>query len=241
MRQLKGLFVALFLFAMAASECWFVAGCTQPRLISPGPVLTSEACSVGLVRVDEDGVHPRCGGVWVADEWILTAEHCTKLNDPLTGEVIGDIPTIQFQNFVGSPIYSAHVVYRLHGRDLALAHANTWPLHAVARVATTIPAQGELVHIVGSSNGEPFTYLTGQVAGYRPNGPAALADELTYLQGPYLQLQVPISHGNSGGGAFNERGELIGIADLIDPGLVGEGWFIPAESIASFLKDSHIQ
>lgn len=115
--------------------------------------------------------------------------------------------------------------------DLALLDVDpvSAPAHEVAEVADAVPGMGEPVHVVGSPKGFYFTYLEGTVAGYRgsiPNDPNV---------GPYLQIQCPVYYGNSGGGAYDSYGKLVGIADAM-PGLPAEGLFIPVDTIRSFLQ-----
>ena len=115
--------------------------------------------------------------------------------------------------------------------DLALLEtdAPSTPRHEIAELADAVPAMGEPVHVVGVPKGFYWTFLEGTVAGYRGSLPG---DEDV---GPYLQVQIPVTYGNSGGGAFDSYGKLIGIADKLPP-LPGEGLFIPVETLRSFLQ-----
>lgn len=103
------------------------------------------------------------------------------------------------------------------------------PPHEVAEVAEKVPANGEPVMVVGHPKGFYWTYLTGTVAGYRGSIPH------DKTSGPFLQLQVPAYYGNSGGGAFDSSGKLIGMADQL-VGLPGEALFVPVETLRSFLQ-----
>jgi S1-C subfamily serine protease len=59
-------------------------------------------------------------------------------------------------------------------------------------------------------------------------------------EGPDLQVQVPVAPGNSGGGAFDDGGHLVGLMDGMLETLPGEGFFVPVEVIRPFLKASHL-
>ena len=121
--------------------------------------------------------------------------------------------------------------------DLALleAQGDLQPPHTVARVAKETPALGEHINIVGHQTGLYWTYLDGQVSAYRD------ADHYKRLsvgrddaKGPYMQVQSPIFYGNSGGGCFNDYGELVGIAVRITRA-PDVGFFVHRDTIASFL------
>jgi len=125
--------------------------------------------------------------------------------------------------------------------DLALleAQGDLVPAHKVARIASETPALGEHVNVVGHQTGLYWTYMGGQVAAYRD------ADHYKRLsagkddaRGPYMQVQSPIFYGNSGGGCFNDYGELIGIAVRITRA-PEVGFFVHRDTIASFLDSNN--
>lgn len=122
--------------------------------------------------------------------------------------------------------------------DLALLEVvgQLQPPHKIARLAKETPDLGEHVNIVGHQTGLYWSYMGGQVAAYR--------DEDHYqrinvgrgddAKGPYMQVQAPIFYGNSGGGCFNDYGELVGIAVRITRA-PEVGFFVHRDTIASFL------
>lgn len=117
--------------------------------------------------------------------------------------------------------------------DLALIQVSgNGPTHEVAELAKAVPATGEYVSVVGHPRGWYWTFLQGTVAGYRNNLPG---DD----QGPYLQVQVPAYYGNSGGGAFDAYGKLIGMADLLN-GIPSETLFVPVDPIRNFLVEQKV-
>ena len=122
------------------------------------------------------------------------------------------------------------------GKDLALVEAagNAIPSHEVAVLADETPALGESIHVCGHPKGFTWTFLEGTVAGYR--GVLQHHDKDT---GPYMQAQVPVYFGNSGGGAFDSYGKLVGIADML-PGLPAEGLFVHLDNIRGFLQDQNL-
>jgi hypothetical protein len=142
---------------------------------------------------------------------------------------VGKEPTAQ---------HLAHVVSWDESHDLALLEAagHAIPSHEVARVAVAVPGYGERIHVCGHLRGLYWSFLEGSMAGYRGDMPVLHKGKTI---GPVMQLQVPIYYGNSGGGAFNEAGELIGIADFL-MNIPAEGFFIPVDPIRAFLIDQEI-
>jgi S1-C subfamily serine protease len=203
-------------------------GCAQMPAVPANPVADSFAVTVALMSPDTDPPRPMCTGVWISDEWILTAKHCTTDDEdnPVKGVAYITDPGTR-------TLYQSTVVYRDEKYDLALLLALTRPIHQWAPVAKVHAEVGTAVHIVGHPAGLYWTYLTGQVAGFHLNM-TPLADV-----GPVLQIQAPIYFGNSGGGAFNDAGELVGICSF-GTRLPGEGFFVSVETINAFTVASHL-
>lgn len=144
------------------------------------------------------------------------------INFVLQSEVagIGKTPTAQ---------HLGHVVRWDGTKDLALVEMDGLvPAHEFAKVATELPQMTQPVHVVGHVKGFYWTYLEGTVSGYPKSIPHIKRS------GPFLEVEAPIYFGNSGGGAFNDRGELMGIASFLlrQP---GEGFFVSAENVKLFL------
>lgn len=119
--------------------------------------------------------------------------------------------------------------------DLALleAQGNAIPKHRVAKVASATPEIGEHVNMVGQPVGMYWTYIDGKVSAYRGEDMLKGKDD----KGPWMQVAAPIYFGNSGGGCFNDYGELVGIADWIkDAPLMS--FFIHVDTIRSFLDSN---
>lgn len=118
--------------------------------------------------------------------------------------------------------------------DLALLRAagSAIPPHRIASLAKVTPSLGERIHVVGHVTGLYWTYTEGNVAAYREDMPDT--SDVKML-GPWLQVSAPIFFGNSGGGIFNEYGELVGIADWIKKAPL-VGFCVHLETIRSFLE-----
>ena len=228
-----------WLFALI---CLFSCCCAGVQPVPHNPVVESEANTVALMIPKEQlgGAYgPVCAGVWVAEEWILTANHCVMddaVTDEITGEEITPAQPVPKMHFVttqehNAPLYNSTVLYRDAKNDLALLLATTWPVHTFAQVAPQNPVQGEAVHIVGHPLGLLWTYTVGTVS--RIGTISISGDRI------WLVLETSVYHGNSGGGAFDDQGRLVGVCDALLP-FDGQSLFIPAETNFHFLKQSHL-
>jgi hypothetical protein len=185
------------------------------------------ASTVALVYPSLDEVHAYCTGVWVGDNAILTAAHCVKgvakriaadhdeefdADLDLVGTPIHYTTELGVEGVGKEPsvIYLAKAIYVNADTDLALVQTvgRATPSHDVAKLSAVSPAVGEKIHIVGMPSGLYFTYIDGLVAAYR-------TDLFEDKKGTYMQVSAPIYFGNSGGGVFDEDGNLCGIASFM--------------------------
>jgi S1-C subfamily serine protease len=130
--------------------------------------------------------------------------------------------------------------------DLALIEASggNLPSHEVAEVGEENPAIGEKISVVGQVRGLYWTYVEGTVAQYRTDipergKPVSEVNEIGFV-GPYLQVSAPVWYGNSGGGAFDMDGKLVGIASFLT-GAPHSCYFIHPDVIRGFLKAHKVQ
>lgn len=232
--------------------------------VSCGGVITNRAGSPVVQHIDnstvalvhtmkESGdVKVYCTGVWVSDDEILTAYHCVEGAAQITAIENGEDPEdLESLDLTGTPISfvmsdevgpvggipsTIHigVASKLDAdHDLALVKRAKGGErgHDVAVLASSSPGVGEHVKVVGHVVGLYWTHMECIVAAYREDLSAAGVDK----SGPWLQLSGPVYKGNSGGGAFDSEGKLVGIASFITKAAPDVGFFIHAETIRQFL------
>lgn len=187
-------------------------------------VETLRSESVALIEEPRDlfalfsGGQPRafCSGVWVSPSSVLTANHCVDQEDEETEEPIKDYLVTTADDvqdprtgkqYYNVKSYEAHRYATDVHHDLALIHVASPPPHAIATVARGTVVQGAKVFNMGQSKGLWFSFASGDVAALREENLAPDEPKPAFL----IQATVPTSPGNSGGGLFNETGELIGI------------------------------
>lgn len=126
--------------------------------------------------------------------------------------------------------------------DLALLQAinpGALPGHTFALLPKKTPAVGEKIFIVGHPKGLLWTHTEGNVGAYRGdmNDPGEEVDPV--MVGPFLQVDAATYYGNSGGGAFNEHGELVGICSFM-VGVPNTGFFVHLDRIKEIMKEAHL-
>ena len=187
---------------------------------------------------------PYCTGVWVSKTIFLTAHHCIEdlgTKEQLkSGKVkVNFLDQKQVINVSESPkgTYQGVVKYFDAEHDLAMIEVKgNKPKHDIARVSNIGAGIGTKTYMVGHVQGLYYTYIEGVVSSYRQRMPVAAT-----RNGPYMQVSAPIHLGNSGGGVFNEDGELLGICSFISARAPNASFYIPAPVIAHFLREYKVK
>lgn len=173
------------------------------------------------------------------------AEHqaLVVVDTPIHYSVDGDVDQVGKEPFA---LRLGKVLAVMPDHDLALVEAagNNLPAHDVAMVADVNPGLGERLRVVGQPKGLYWSYIEGVVSAYRETLPEerSITTEVNEIDvvGPYLQVSAPVWYGNSGGGAFDEEGKLVGIASFLTGSPVS-CYFIHGNVIRAFLKEHKIQ
>ena len=139
-------------------------------------------------QMHEEGMS--CSAVMVAPEWALTARHCMTMTSPVLTIDGVDYPVLEGY---GNPVL-----------DLALLYVPNAPCPCAKPSATKVK-EGESVILIG------FPYAIGKVV-----TDGEFQGRVTINNIEYGMTTAPARPGNSGGGAFNQKGELLGILSMGD-------------------------
>lgn len=227
----KRIFTLVFL-VLCLFSC---VNCSSVKVNSAANARDAKEKTVALIYKDIFGEYNiYCAGVWISETEIMTAAHCvnSQYEDQnavgLTLDVVSE-DMIKKDNIVPVKAVIAKVDTSV---DLALLKVDKWefPKKRVAPIGETLPSVGEEVHIVGHVAGLPWTYSHGVVSAKR--GLMSRAP----IQAGTVQIETFAYRGNSGGGAFNSQGELIGICSFFFNAAPGQIFFISVDDIRKFLS-----
>jgi S1-C subfamily serine protease len=167
--------------------------------------------------------------------YILTCYHVVndiiELNEigvPI-GVIIGYVKLDYNYNVVGKILYGAEVIKYDKEVDLALLKTNISDNELVEiKIAELEPEKGDILYSIGTPLGLPRTISKGILANYYEN---------------YYIFDGTTTFGNSGGGLYNIRGELVGVPaqvfvyakEIPESGL---GMAINLKVIKEFLKNT---
>jgi serine protease Do len=171
-------------------------------------------------------VVPNCAGVWISKTLILTANHCVDEHPPNFQYIVpGDL--------TDKKLREALLLAADKKVDLALLIANPedLPEHNVVKLSEDPIVVGDPMHVVGHTAGYPWTYSYGFVSAIRDGmfGPSAFDTKV-------VQISAPVWMGNSGGGAFDSNGQLVGICSWVSKSGPHLTFFIHRDIIKSFLR-----
>ncbi len=182
--------------------------------------------TVALYTTDRpDSVY--CTGVWVAPHLILTAAHCTQDSAvySTSDEYLGvDVQPKRLHYM------SLKKIDRDHDLALYLTGIDS-PAHQSASFALGPPKVGDELNFMGHNRGMSWSYKHGYVSQFREVNFAPVEGEAL---GPWMQVSAPIDHGDSGGGAYNAQGELVGIASR---GVTNVCLYVHLDTIKGFVND----
>jgi hypothetical protein len=246
----KGVWVSTFILLILSIGCL-----PQPAEAPTQKQVLEEIgnASAALVLHHGDEVRVYCTAVWISKDTLLTANHCVEAayeswqeNHKTDDDSEEKVPSIKEINYyyivrgendgVGKEPTGIHLAKAISldkKHDLALLKVSgkLIPPHAIASLASNEPEIGEHVFVLGHVTGLYWTHVECVVSAFRESLPLKGLN----FSGPFTQLSGPIYFGNSGGGAFNNKGELIGIASFITRA-PNTAMFISLESIKNFLN-----
>jgi hypothetical protein len=206
----------------------------------PAYLLDSTVALVTGSPVNEFQYYTYCAGVWISPDQFLTAHHCIiheEYETNMMGKMVRfktrrEVSISKNELTVSDPHYGVVVaIDSLH--DLALVKSVDLGLeHSVAKIKESAVEVGEGVKIVGHTSGLTYTYIVGVVSAIRVDFPED-GDH-------YFQVSTPGYKGNSGGGLFDNDGNLMGICSSLFRGAPNVILFIHKDEMVKFLRENQI-
>lgn len=208
-----------------------------------------------------------CSAVWVSQDVMLTAAHCVDDIGKPADDSSDEDPTKQLRRLLqmlqngqdpreepkwdptGQTVHysvrgditpktkafhSAKVLAVDWNNDISLLTADSPGVHPFAPLRQDPIHDGEELHIVGHPAGMWWTYVHGYVAAQRPE-----YEDHAGHKYPVIQVTAPIWFGNSGGGAYDVDGNLVGMADSISR-VPNTAYFIPNTTIRAFMEHNKV-
>ena len=246
---MKKIFVAVLLVIFFLFGCCFKQDerhKIQPQFVQSKQQIISniEDSTVALQTIDSQGsMFTYCAGVWISQHKIITAKHCVEAvteNKPITNAEIEfrtknelNISEYPVKDSI-FPIHKSNVIFVDNSSDIAILLVKDDLTHFTVEINKLHIFNGQKVHVIGHTAGMLYTYSPGTISQLRIfNEP-----DKTYK---LIQIVGFISIGNSGGGAFDEAGRLIGICSFIKRSAPNMSFFVSYESINEVIQYNRIK
>jgi len=135
--------------------------------------------------------------------------------------------------------YFGQVVAENKDKDLALIKVNGLPknIKAVNLGSSNEVEIGDDVWAIGHPKSLPWSFSYGMVSQIRPNYKWTYKDGSNHTA-TVIQMQTPISTGNSGGPLFTNEGKVIGVNTLFQEGGQNLNFAIHINHVKQFIKDN---
>jgi hypothetical protein len=122
----------------------------------------------------------------------------------------------------GKKKWNASLKNRVQGVDIAVMQTSNTAIPVVKVGKSSILEVGNKVYTIGAPKGLEASLSDGIVSGFR-----------SFNNKKWIQITAPISPGSSGGGLFNQSGELVGITTMKLVGGENLNFAIPVEYVFS--------
>lgn len=150
--------------------------------------------------------------------------------------IADDIKVMLYGNEYSEGAMAAKYVGGSLNYDIAVLFVENNDILKASSVTTVTVADSNNVSIgdtaiaVGNARGEGISVTSGVISVDSESLEMLAADEKTTVNFRVMRTDAAVNRGNSGGGLFNDRGELIGIvnAKTIVEGVEGMGYAIPS-------------
>ncbi len=162
------------------------------------------------------------GVIITSDGYILTCNHVIKNAKSITVRLTDGTE------------YPATVIGTYADTDLAVIKVDATNLHAVTLGSSNNLKVGQSIIAIGNPLGSLGGSVTSGIVSAKERQITIDGQEMTLLQ-----IDAPISPGNSGGALMNLNGELVGIvnAKTIDEDVEGIGFAIPLDDVKNVIND----
>lgn len=213
-------------FALALTLFTACSSCASPKvpwptLPSPGKSEPSFEDRVGYaldatVKVTRTDGHMVCAGTRVAYDKVLTAYHCliAAVLDQQTLELVVAIdPTLTHVEIEGIRDMPLGIITR-SGDSMLGSHALKWDMRHDLALVSTPPSFDPVATITASElRAGQRVFAVGHPLGIEYAVTAGIVSDPGREDGDSLWTMVDlVTHGgNSGGGLWNERGQLVGV------------------------------
>ena len=199
--------------------------------------------TVALVVSDDDGDYfSYCAGFWVSETHIITARHCVsddfgnvKFGSIIRYTVYKDFTEKQ-SDYKPKHVYSAIIVAEKDTKDLAVLKSTDNVSHSIPKIARGPVRSGTHANILGHPSGLKWSFMSGDVSGTRQ-----MKLDFFGLDLKLLHITSLIWRGNSGGPAFNDDGDIIGIASFIRMDVPGMSFFVHKDELITLLDNNDIK
>ena len=135
--------------------------------------------------------------------------------------------------------YNASVIATNKKQDLALIKVNGLPksIKPVNLGSDSKIEVGDNVYAIGHPISYPWTFSFGMVSQVRKNFEWDYDENFTHTAN-VIQMQTPISTGNSGGPLFSSEGQVVGINTLGDTEGQNINFAVAVDQVKQFIKDN---
>lgn len=207
---------------LAAVFALVLTACTSaPKAPTHVEVVEQAAQTVvALERARPDGApgfKSFCSGVVVFTGVVITNAHCTEAAE-------GSQIYLLFRDGTRHKVEKIRAFDGTKEIDLAILHANTSPVIVPAPLEIQRPEVSDPVFAVGHPYGFKWTVTHGTIALRHLTD-----DESPFAPISWLLANLAVNPGNSGGGVFNERGALVGLATMTNNN--GLAFIVPTDLI----------
>lgn len=158
------------------------------------------------------------GNIYVGTGFFI--EDCKLLT---TYHVVDSAQSIEVTGLSGEEYQLKRIIKLDEENDLILFETDT---SGQALSLSGSRAGGERVYSIGNPSGMTGTFIEGILSN----------DGVVYKKRNHLQISMPVSSGMGGAPVVNEKGQVLGVVDLIVSNAQNLGMSIPAEDISTFAE-----